>query len=306
VTGLGTALPSHAVANDVVGERIGVDDAWIRRRTGIAERRRLKDGERLVDLATDAARAALADAGLAAEDLDLVVAATTAPDDVLPNLAPLVAAELGAGNAGAFDIGAACTGFLSALPVGASAIESGRAERVLVLGADAMSRLVDPDDRVTAALFGDGAGAVVLGADGDGWVGPVVLGADGTQADLVAIPRSTGTVVMDGHGTYQQAIRKMHEATGQAVAAAGLLLEDIDLFVYHQANRRILQALAERLGVDPDRVVDAIAGVGNTSAASLPLALEQARRDGQLRPGARVLLGAVGSGLCWGAGVVVW
>lgn len=305
VLGLGVALPTAEVPNAVVAERLGLADGWIERRTGIASRRRLAPGERLTDLAVEAARRALADADVRACELDLVIAATTAPDDVLPNLAPLVAAGLGAHRAGAFDLGAACTGFLSALPVAAAMLEAGRVRHVLVLGADALSRFTDPDDRTTAALFGDGAGAVVLGA-GDGAVGPVILGADGERGEIVWIPRDGSRIVMDGQGTFLQAVARLQEVTEQAVRAAGLRLADIDLFVFHQANRRILQALTERLELPADRVVDAIAQVGNTSAASLPLALDQARREGQLVPGARVLLGAVGSGFTWGGGVVTW
>lgn len=299
--GLGAALPDRVVTSDEVARRFGVEDGWIERRTGIAERRHL-DGT-LTDLAAEAARAALEDAGLRACELDLVVCATTAADEVLPNLAPQVATAIGAANAGAFDVGAACTGFLAGLPAAAALVETGRARHVLLVGADALSRFAL--DRTTAPLFGDGAGAVVLGA-GAGAVGPVVLGADGDRGDAVWLSREHGAIVMDGQATYRLAVAHLAEVTEQAARAAGLRLSEVDLFVFHQANRRILRALVERLELPAERVVDAIAHVGNTSAASLPLALAQARDEGRLAPGDRVLLGAVGSGFTWGGAVVTW
>ncbi len=307
VLGLGAALPPTVIASDEVAARIGKEPGWIERRTGIETRRRLQPGESMTALAAEAATAALADAGVAPENLDVIIAATTQGDDLLPNLAPQVAARIGARNAGASDVGAACAGFVAGLPMAAAMIETGRADRVLLIGADALSRFLDHDDPVTAALFGDGAGAIVLGpSDGDGAVGPVLVRSDGDQGGLVGIPGHQGPIAMDGHGTFLGAIANLSAATADVVARAGLELADIDLFVYHQANRRILAGIAERLGIDAGRVVDAIAHAGNTSAASLPLALDAARRDGRLRPGARVLLGAVGSGFTWGAGVVTW
>lgn len=307
VLGLGGALPPTAVPNPPIEDRLGVEPGWIEQRTGITSRRHLVGDETLVDLTAEAARAAMDDAGVAPNEIDLVVAATTGSDEILPNLAPAVAAALGMTHQpAAYDIGAACTGFVSAISSAAATIESGRAERVLVIGADAMARWTDPDDGPTAALFGDGAGAIVLGAGGEGEVGPVKLFSDGDLGELVWIDRAEGKILMDGHGTYRHAVSGMRDATFSAIEAAGLAVEDIDLFVYHQANRRILASLTDRLGVDPSIVVDAISEMGNTSAATLPLALVQAQAAGQLRPGARVLLGAAGSGFCWGAGVVTW
>lgn len=309
VLGLGTALPAGSVRNEAVEERLGKEAGWVERRTGIRARRRLAGGETLVGLTATACRNAMNDAGVAHEDIDLVVAGTTGSDEILPHLAPLVAAELGIRGVAAFDVGAACTGFLTAISVASGTLESGRSDRALVIGADAMARWTDPDDGMTAALFGDGAGAVILGATDDpsgGGIGPIALHSDGRLGDIVWISRSRGRIEMDGQATYRHAITAMRDATHEAVALAGLELADIDLFVYHQANRRILVSLTERLGVDPAKVVDAIAYVGNTSAGSLPLALAQARSDGQLRRGSRVLLGAAGSGFCWGAGVLTW
>ena len=306
ILGLGTALPPAIVGNDGIASRIGVDSSWIVRRTGIESRRHIGAGERLTDLAALAGRRALEDAGLDAAELELVVVATISQDELTPACAPLIAHALDASNAGALDLGAACAGFVSALGLTAGYIESGRVETALVVGADAMSRFTDPDDRRTAALFGDGAGALVLSAAGDGRVGPVVLGADGAAAPFITIERSDALIRMDGHETFKRAIRHLAESSEQAAQAAGLALCDIDLFVYHQANRRILTSLVETLGLDPDRVVDAIADVGNTSAGSVPIALEQARSEGRLPPRARVLLGAVGAGFAWATAVVEW
>lgn len=307
VLGLGAALPPTAVASDDIAARIGKAPGWIERRTGIETRRRLQPDESMTTLAAAAATAALEDAGIVPEDLDTILVATTQGDDLLPNLAPQVGARIGAHAAGACDVGAACAGFVAALPMAAALIETRRARNVLLIGADALSRFLDHDDPVTAALFGDGAGAIVLGpTDGEGGIGPVVVRSDGAQGHIVGIPGRQGPIAMDGHATFLGAVNNLSATTAEVVAHAGLQLDDIDLFVYHQANRRILAGIAERLEVGDDRVVDAIAHAGNTSAASLPLALDAARRAGRLRPGMRVVLGAVGSGFTWGAGVVTW
>ena len=307
IAALGISLPSTIVPNAPIAERIGVSDEWIHKRTGIHSRRVLGPGERLADLAADAGRAALRAADLDATDLDMVLVATTTSDELLPNAAPLVAHTLGATRAGAVDVGAACTGFLSGLALGAAHIESGRAEHVLLVGADAMSRITDPDCRQTAALFADGAGAVVLSvSSGLGRVGPVTLGADGAGADLIVVERDEALIRMQGSDTFRHAVARMSEATLEALALAELTLDDIDLFVYHQANARILRGVGERLGLAADRVVDCIGGYANTSAATLPLALDHASDAGRLRPGDRVLLGAFGAGFTWGAAVVEW
>jgi 3-oxoacyl-[acyl-carrier-protein] synthase-3 len=241
-----------------------------------------------------------------AADLDLVLVATTTADEVLPNTAPLVAHALGAARAGAFDVGAACTGFLSALATGCGQIECGRARSVLVVGADFMSRITDRDDRGTAAVFADGAGAVVLRACDEGRIGPIVLGSDGSGARHIVVERDPALIQMAGHETFREAVARLSESTVEAAGAAGIALEEIDLFVYHQANGRILSAVGERLGLDPDRVVDCISDYGNTSAATLPLALSFAEQAGRLRDGDLVLLGAFGAGFTWGATVVRW
>jgi 3-oxoacyl-[acyl-carrier-protein] synthase-3 len=306
IVGLGCALPQRIVANAEISPAIGVEADWIERRTGIRERRYAEPGAQLAELATAAGRSALADAGVRGSQVDLVLVASCSQDSVMPNAAPQVAHALGAEGAGAFDVGSACTGFLSALAVARAMLVSGASQTALVIGAEIMSRHVDPRDRNTAALFGDGAGAIVVTAGGPGELGPVILGSDGSRAALVVADRETQLLAMDGHETFKQAVRRLAEASIAACDAAAVALGELDLYVYHQANTRILASLAERLELDPGKVVDAIATVGNTSAASVPLALEQARADGRLSSGMRVLLAAVGSGFTWGASVVEW
>jgi 3-oxoacyl-[acyl-carrier-protein] synthase-3 len=307
IAGLGIALPDKIVPSDAIAERIGVPSGWLERRTGIHSRRHAAPDARLTELAADAGRAALADAEIDPALIDLVLVATVAADELTPNAAPQVAYELGATGAGAMDIGAACTGFISALTVGSGLIESGRAQRVLVIGAEIMSRYLDPTDRSTAGLFGDGAGAVVLvPSESESLVGQTVLGSDGSAASYIIAPRDTAVVRMDGHETFKRAVTTLAANARETVAANGLELDDIALFVLHQANGRILSAVGEALGVGSERMLDAIAEIGNTSAASIPLALAEARERGLLRDGDRVLLGAVGAGFTWGATIVEW
>jgi 3-oxoacyl-[acyl-carrier-protein] synthase-3 len=307
IAAIGTYLPRTVVANDAIAERIGVTDEWIVKRTGIRSRHVSAPGERLEDLAARAGADALQRAGMDASDLDMVLVATSTSDELLPNAAPLVAHALGAARAGAVDVGAACTGFLSGLALGAAQIESGRADAVLLIGADAMSRITDPDCRQTAALFADGAGAALLArSEGGGRIGPVSLGADGAGADLIVVDRHEALIRMNGHETFRHAVARMSAATVDALELAELGLEDIDVFVYHQANARILRAVAEELGLAGERIVDCIGTQANTSAATLPLALAHARDEGRLHDGARVLLGAFGAGFTWGAAVVEW
>jgi 3-oxoacyl-[acyl-carrier-protein] synthase-3 len=306
ITGLGVAVPETVVTNAPIAARLGIEESWIVQRTGIQERRVAQPGERLFELAALAGERALAAAGTDPAELDLVLLATTSNDELMPGASPRVAAAIGAARAGAIDVNAACTGFVSALALACGQIEAGRAANVLVLGADLMTQLIDPDDRATAAVFGDGAGAIVLRGAAAGRVGPIVLGADGANADLIFTPRATGLTVMQGHETFRHAVERMSEVTAAAAAAAGLELSEVDLFVYHQANARILRSVGERLELPGERVVDCIGRFGNTSAASIPLALEQARLDGRLVSGARVLIGAFGAGLTWGAAVIEW
>ncbi len=301
------SVPEKVVSNAEIGARLGVEDDWIVRRTGIRSRRVAADHERLETHAAAWARAALARAGVDATDVDLVIVATTTSDELMPGTAPLVAHAIGARRAGAFDVGSACTGFLSALAVAAGQIEAGRVGCALVIGADLMSRITDPHDRATAAVFADGAGAIVLLATEDeGRIGPVVLGSDGAGAGHIYVPRSDAKIRMRGHETFREAVSRLTLCTHQATRAAGVGLDEVDLFVYHQANGRILSAVGERLGLDPERVVDCISEYGNTCAATLPLALAFSESAGMLQRGDRVLLGAFGAGFTWGATVIEW
>jgi 3-oxoacyl-[acyl-carrier-protein] synthase III len=277
-------------------------------RTGIRERRRARREERLSDYATRAGARALNAAGVDGAELDLVIVATLSQDEVTPNSAPIVAHKLGALRAGAFDVGAACTAFLAALAQGTAQIESGRARYVLVVGADFVTRLVDYADRRTAPLFADAAGGVVLGpGDADrGAIGPIVLGADGSRAGALFATIAERKIRMDGPEVFRHAVARMGEVTVDAVARAGLALDDIDLFVFHQANARITKALGERLAIDAARVVECIETIGNASAATLPIGLAAAQSDGRLLPGARVVLAAFGAGFVWGGAVVEW
>jgi 3-oxoacyl-[acyl-carrier-protein] synthase-3 len=306
VLGLGHFLPETAVSNLPIAERLGIDEGWIVKRTGIRSRRHAMPSERLSDLAIAAARGAVEEAGVVPAALAAVLVATTSADELLPNAAPFVATELGAARANAFDVGAACTGWVSALSAGAGMIESGRAETVLVVGVDVLSRFTDFDDKRTAALFGDAAGAVVLGVAGEGAVGPFVFGSDATLAEAITIGRDDPVIHMDGHTTFNAAVAALTQSTRDACELAGIALEDVDLFVYHQANGRITRAVAERLELPEARVADYVADTGNTSAASIPLAIELARRDGRLRAGHTVLVAAVGAGFTWGATVLEW
>jgi 3-oxoacyl-[acyl-carrier-protein] synthase-3 len=308
ILSVATELPAGRITNADLAERLGVTEDWIMSRTGICVRCQAGPDERLSDYATAVGDAALKRAGVDAADLDLVLVATLSQDEVTPNTAPIVAHALGAHRAGAIDIGAACTSFLSALALAAGQIECGRAERVLLVGADFVTRITNYDDKRSAPLFADAAGAVVLGLGGGerGAIGPIVLGADGSHASTILATIADRKVVMDGPEVFKHAVARMGAVTLDAVARAGLTLEEIDLFVYHQANARITRALGEKLGLPAERVVDCIESLGNASAATLPVALSTAEGDGRLRPGAKVLLSAFGAGFTWGGGVIEW
>lgn len=307
LAGVGSALPVQTVDNDSF-EALGVDDAWIVSRTGVRRRRRLASGEKLVDLAVEAARQAVADAGLLCADIDFVVVATSTPDRVSPGLAPEVAHRLGTGGVGAVDVNGACTGFLYGLDYSVSRVSHGSCDRILVIGADAMSRITNPCDRNTAPLFGDAAGAVVVAA------APVCeacspllsFGSDGERVNSLYVDRQTQQVVMDGGDVYAKAVDAMTGELETVLAAVGLRPEDLDLLICHQANARILGSVGRRLRFAADRVVCAIEDVGNTSSASIPVALRRAQVEGRLRAGHRLGLSAFGAGFTWGAGVLRW
>ncbi|WP_431684169.1 beta-ketoacyl-ACP synthase III [Kitasatospora sp. KL5] len=320
-TGIGCYLPPDLVTNEDLAARLDTSDDWIRTRTGIATRHVVSPGMATSDLAVEAGRRALESAG--EPRVDAVVLATTTPDRPCPATAPEVAARLGQSGVAAFDVSAVCSGFLYALATAAGLIAAGTAERVLLIAADAFTTLVDPDDRSTAVIFADGAGAMVLRA-GDageqGAVGPVVLGSDGELSDLIEVPaggsrqRSSGRppgpgdehFKMRGRDIYRHAVERMTNASRQAIAAAGWAIDDVDRFAAHQANARILTSVAERLGLPTEKQLSNIERVGNTGAASIPLLLAEAATDGGLAAGQHVLLTAFGGGLTWGATTLIW
>ncbi|HEY7619131.1 MAG TPA: beta-ketoacyl-ACP synthase 3 [Solirubrobacteraceae bacterium] len=307
IFGVGAALPDHVITNADLEQRLDTTDEWIVRRTGIRERRHLQGDETLADLAARACLLALDDAGRSGAEVDHVIVSTFTPDRVTPGLAPEVARILGAERAAAVDLNAACAGFLYGLDQAAALVESGRASVVLVCGAEALSRVTDHDDRSTAVLFGDGAGAVVVaGGELELGVGGFVLGADGEQADLLYAERDQRVLRMEGAGVYRHAVRRTVQASREALERAGRSVGDIDLFVAHQANVRIIETAAAELGIPRDKVMVNVDRVANTSSASIPLALAQAEREGRLHPGDTIAMAAFGAGFVWGAGVVTW
>jgi len=307
VFGVGAALPRDVIKNTHLESRLDTTDEWIVKRTGIQQRHWLNGTQSLADLAVDACAAALADAGRRPEEVDRVLVASLTPDRLTPGLAPEVAARLGAHEAGAADVNAACAGFLVALDDAAGLVESARARCVLVVGAEALSRIIDYEDRSTAVLFGDGAGAVVVaGGELERGLPPFEVHSDGVNGDLLYAERDERLLRMHGREVYRHAVKRMTDATVAALRRSGLQAGDIDLFVAHQANARIVEAAAAAVGVPPDRVVLNVDRMANTSSASIPLALWQAEQDGRLHPGATVALAAFGAGFVWAAGVISW
>lgn len=300
-------MPERVVSNRDIAEHLGVEEEWLTSRTGTRERHVSGPDERLESLAASAAGDALKDAGIDAAEVDLVLVGTTSSEEMSPHAAPMVAADIGAKGAGAMDVSAACTGFLASLTMAAGMVETGRARTVVVIGADALYRFLDKDDRGTAMLFGDGAGAVVLTAvEGPSQVGAAIHHSDGDGRGLINLDREDRLIRMDGPTVYRYAVGSMTDVTREVLERAGLSVDDIDLFFYHQANARIIDAVGKRLHLDPDRVVNVIGEFANTSAASLPIALSAARREGRLRDGDRLLLSAFGAGMVWGAVVATW
>jgi 3-oxoacyl-[acyl-carrier-protein] synthase III len=313
VFGTGSALPVRRVSNAELAETVDTTDEWIVERTGIRFRHIAGEGETTATLAADAARKALHVAGLAAADIDLIIVATATPDQTFPASATRVQHILGIRDCVAFDVAAVCSGFLYALSVAECMIRAGSAERALVIGAETFSRLLDWEDRGTCVLFGDGAGAIVLGVTEDGrGVLSAKLHADGRYNDLLYVdggPSTTGTVGklrMKGREVFRHAVTNLAAVMGEALDAAGLGADDVDWLVPHQANARILDATARKLGLAPEKVVMTVADHANTSAASVPLALDVAVRDGRIKPGDVVVLEAMGGGFTWGAAVLKW
>jgi 3-oxoacyl-[acyl-carrier-protein] synthase III len=318
ILGCGSYLPEKVVSNADLAATVDTSDEWIRTRTGIRERHIAADGEKTSDLALAAARATLAAAGRTPSDIDLIVCATTTPDETFPSVATMVQARLGMTNGAAFDVQAVCSGFVFALAVADNFIRTKMARRALVIGADCMSRLVDWNDRTTCVLFGDGAGAVVLeagegaGAETDRGILSTAIFSDGRMHDLLYVdggPSSTGTtghLHMQGKEVFRHAVNNIASSMEAAAAAAGVSVSDVDWFIPHQANQRILDGIAKKLGIPEAKVVSTLALQGNTSAASVPLALTAAVADGRVKPGDLLLLEALGGGFAWGAALVRW
>jgi len=309
IAGTGGYLPPRVVSNDWFAARLDTSDAWIRSRTGIVTRHFADESQTSSDLALEASRRALESAGVAASEVDLIVLATSTPDYVFPSAACLLQAKLGIKGCPAFDVQAVCSGFIYALAAADGFIKSGTARRALVVGAEVFSRLLDWKDRGTCVLFGDGAGAVLLAADSKPGIHASVLHADGSYAGLLSVPGnvSNGRIVgspylqMNGQGVFKFAVRVLEESARETVAAAGMTLEDVDWLIPHQANVRILEATARKLGLPREKLVVTVDHHGNTSAASVPLALDEYLRAGKIRPGQRLLLQGVGGGFTWGS-----
>jgi 3-oxoacyl-[acyl-carrier-protein] synthase-3 len=316
VTGVGDYLPARVVTNDDLAKIVETTDAWIVERTGIRQRREAAEGETTSDLATRAADRALASAGRTPADVDLIIVGTTTPDLTFPAVATQVQRKLGCPVGIAFDVQAVCSGFVYALATADNFVVRGQSKCCLVIGAETMTRLMDWTDRGTCVLFGDGAGAVVLepgeghGTTADRGVLGVALRADGAKQDLLYVdggPSTTGTtgkLRMAGNQVFRHAVINISEAVIASAKAAGVELADVDWFIPHQANQRILEGVAKRLGIDPARVISTVAEHANTSAASIPLAMAQGIADGRIKPGQLLLVEAMGGGLTWGAAVI--
>ena len=318
VVGCGGYLPEKILTNDELAQRLDTSDEWIRDRSGITQRHIAAEGELTSDLALAAAQSALGAAGVSVQDIDMILLATSTPDETFPATATVVQSKLGADNAMSFDIQAVCSGFVYALATADNFIKSGQAETAIVIGAETFSRILDWQDRGTCVLFGDGAGAVVLkaesgqGTTADRGILSTHLHSDGRLHDLLYVdggPSSTGKVGflrMEGKEVFRHAVVKMAEVTVEALEANGFTASDIDWFVPHQANKRIIDGTAKKLGINGDRVVVTIDQHANTSAASIPLALWVATRDNRIKRDNLVLIEALGGGMTWGSGLVRW
>jgi 3-oxoacyl-[acyl-carrier-protein] synthase III len=315
VCGCGAYLPEKVLSNEDLSKTVDTSDAWIRERTGIHERRVAAEGERTSDLAVGAAKAALESASFRASDIDLIIVATTTPDLTFPSTAAIVQAKLGVEKGAAFDIQAVCTGFVYALSTAEKFLTSGQHKRALVIGAETFSRILDWGDRTTCVLFGDGAGAFVLEAQDEaiaekrGVMGSY-LRCDGRMVDLlyvdggVSSTQTTGHVRMQGNKVFREAVNRISEAMERVCEDARINVQEIDWFVPHQANERIIQGVVKKLNLRPDQVISTIAKQGNTSAASIPLAYSAGVADGRIKRGDLVLLEAMGGGLTWGAALM--
>jgi 3-oxoacyl-[acyl-carrier-protein] synthase-3 len=318
ILGCGSYLPSRVLTNDDLAKMVDTSDAWIFARTGIKRRHIASDGEATSDLALEAAKRALKHADMAASDLDLVIVATTTPDETFPATATRIQARLGMTRGAAFDVQAVCSGFIYALSIADNFIKAGQARSALVIGAETMSRILDWSDRGTCVLFGDGAGAAVVtaaegkGTSADRGILNTKIFSDGRLHDLlytdggVSSTRTAGHLRMHGKEVFKHAVTNIANAIEESTRAQGLTPRDIDWFVPHQANQRILDGTARKLGISSERVISTIAEQGNTSAASVPLALTAAVHDGRIKRGDLVLMEAMGGGFTWGAVLLRW
>ena len=312
IIGTGSYLPPRVVTNAELARRVDTSDEWIVSRTGIRQRHIADESQTSSDLALEASREALHAAGVKPSDLDLIIVATSTPDYVFPSTACLLQAKLGVRGCTAFDVQAVCSGFVYGLGVADSFVRAGESRSALVVGTEVFSRILDWSDRSTCVLFGDGAAAVVLRADERPGVHATVLHADGAQAGILSVPGNVcgGRIVgspflrMDGPAVFRYAVRVLDEVARETVAKCGMRLSDIDWLIPHQANIRILDATVKKLGLPPERLVVTVDRHANTSAASVPLALDLACRDGRIKPGQRVMLQGVGGGFTWGASLV--
>jgi 3-oxoacyl-[acyl-carrier-protein] synthase-3 len=316
--GCGAFLPDNIVTNDDLAKKVDTSDAWIRERTGIRQRYIALEGQTTSDLAMGAARDALIDSGIDAGELDMVIVATTTPDRSFPSVATMVQSRLGMVRGAAFDVQAVCSSFIYGLSLADSMIRTGQARTILLIGAETMSRLLDWNDRATCVLFGDGAGAVALqahdgrGDNSDRGILNTRIFSDGRLHDLlytdggVSSTGSAGLLKMQGREVFRHAVTNISAAIEASAAAAGIAISDVDWFVPHQANQRILDGTARKLGIDPAKVISTVASHGNTSAASVPLALATAVKDGRIKQGDLVLLEAMGAGFTWGACLLRW
>jgi 3-oxoacyl-[acyl-carrier-protein] synthase-3 len=317
VAGCGAYLPERIVTNDELAQRLDTSDEWIMQRTGIRQRHVAAPGELCSDLARSAAQSALANAGMTARDIDLLIVATTTPDNTFPATAAKVQGQIGMVQGCAFDVQAVCSGFIYGMAIADNFLKAGQARTALVIGAETFSRILDWSDRSTCVLFGDGAGAVVLQASAkaepeDRGILSTHLHSDGRDYEMLMVDggpsstQTTGVVRMDGREVFRNAVNRLAEAVGEALTANHLTAADVDWLVPHQANRRIIDSMGRKLGLDPAKVVVTIDHHANTSAASVPLALAEAVGDGRIKPGQLVLMEAMGGGLTWGASLVRW
>ena len=317
ITGIGSYLPAEVVSNDDLSKILDTNDEWITTRSGIKQRHRAAEGEATSDIALQAAQDALRVAGITAQDIDLIIVSTTTPDLTFPATAALVQKKLGIHHGAAFDVQAVCSGFVYGLSVASAMVEAGQAQRVLLIGAETMTRLLDWEDRATAVLFGDGGGAVVLEAtEIDSPDAPHIVGSylrsDGNLTDLLYVdggPSTTGTtgkLRMQGREVYRHAVGNIAEAIESLLQKHDLSVDDIDWFVPHQANKRIIDGVAKKIGLPPEKTVVTVQNHANTSAASIPLALHDLVKSGRLASGDVIMLEAMGGGLTWGANLIIW